>query len=89
MFAWEPHNDLCELCLVDGGESSGGRPKRKRKGRPRDDEPTFQRRKVIGRIGDIDSPEFATFHLTGVFSLPFLIWMISAVTTATALLISQ
>ena len=50
MFAWEPHNDLCELCLVVVGEFSGRRPKRKRKGRPRDDEPTFQRRKVIGRI---------------------------------------
>ena len=70
MFAWEPHNDLCDLCLVVGGESSGGRPKRKRKGRPRDDEPTFQRRNVIGRIGDIDSPEFATFRLDRSLFLP-------------------
>ena len=45
-------------------------PKRKRKGRPRDDEPTFQRRKVIGRIGDIDSLEFATFPLDGSLFLP-------------------
>ena len=70
MFAWEPHNDLCDLCLVVGGESSGGRPKRKRKGRPRDDDPTFQRRKVIGKIGDIDSPEFANFPLDRSLFLP-------------------
>ena len=30
MFAWEPHNDLCELCLLVGGESRGGRPKSKK-----------------------------------------------------------
>ena len=35
MFAWELHNDLCELCLVVGGESSGGRPPR---GRERGDQ---------------------------------------------------
>ena len=47
-----------------------GRPKKKRKGRRRDDEPTFQWRKVIGRIGDIDSPEFATFPLDRSLFLP-------------------
>ena len=32
-FAWEAHNDFCEICLEVGGDSSGGRLKRKR--RPR------------------------------------------------------
>ena len=47
-FAWEAHNDFCEICLEVGGDfsSSGGRPKRKRKGRP-NDEQIFQRRKVM------------------------------------------
>ena len=57
-FAWEAHNDFCEICLEVGGDSSGGRPKRKRKGRPRDDEPTFQRRKVMERIS-VNSPIIA------------------------------
>ena len=69
-FAWEPHSDYCQVCLEVGGESSGGRPKRKRTGRPRDDEPTVQRRKIMGRIGDLDLPEFANFPLNRCFFLP-------------------
>ena len=73
-FTWEAHNDFCEICLEVGGDSSGGRPKRKkkRKGRPRDDEPTFQCRKVMERISDLDSPEFANFPLDKCFFLPSL-----------------
>ena len=63
IFAWEPHSDDCELCLVAGGESSGERPKRKRKGRPRGDEPAYQKRRLIGRIADFDSPQLAAFPL--------------------------
>ena len=69
-FVWEPHSDVCQLCLDFGGDSSGGRPKRKRKGRPRDDEPSFQRRKVMGRVTDLDSPEFADFPLDKCLFLP-------------------
>ena len=47
-YSWEPHTDFCQLCLEVCGDSSGGRPKRKRKGRPRDDEPAFQQRKSMG-----------------------------------------
>ena len=87
MFAWEPHNDLCDLCLVVGGESSGGRPKRKRKGRPRDDEPThFRGEKSLEELVTLTHQNLPLSHL---FSFPLLIRMISAVTTATALLISQ
>ena len=56
-FAWEAHNNFCEICLEIGGDSSGGRPKRKRKRKGR--EPTFQRRKGMERISDLDSLEFA------------------------------
>ena len=66
-FAWEAHYDFCEICLEVGGDSSGGRLKRKR--RPRDDQPTFQRRKVMERISDLDSPEFP---LDKCFFLPSL-----------------
>ena len=87
-FAWEAHNDFCEICLEVGGDSSGGRLKRKRKRRPRDDEPTFQRRKVMERISDLDSPEFANFPLDKAFSFLLSIWMTSAVTTVIAFPIS-
>ena len=30
-FAWDAHNDFCEICLEVGGDSSGGRLKRKRR----------------------------------------------------------
>ena len=69
-FLWEAHYDFWEICLEVGGDSSGGRLKRKR--RPRDDEPTFQRRKVMERISDLDSPEFANFPLDKCFFLPSL-----------------
>ena len=69
-FAWEAHYDFWEICLEVGGDSSGGRLKKKR--RPRDDEPTFQRRKVMERISDLDSPEFANFPLDKCFFLPSL-----------------
>ena len=85
-FAWEAHNDFCEICLEVGGDSSGGRLKRKR--RLKDDEPTFQRRKVMERIRDLDSPEFANFPLHKCFSFLLSIWMTSAVTTVIAFPIS-
>jgi len=44
--------------LVVGEDFRGGRPKRKRKGRPKDDELAFQNKIIIGRIGDIDSRQF-------------------------------
>ena len=47
-----------------------GRLKRKR--RPKDDEPTFQHRKVMERISDLDSPEFANFPFDKCFFLPSL-----------------
>ena len=31
-FAWEAHNDLCEICLEVGGDSSGGRPRGRGRG---------------------------------------------------------
>jgi len=44
---------------------------------------------VMGRVCDIDSPEFADFLHDSAFSFPLLIWKISAATTTTAFLITE
>jgi hypothetical protein len=51
---WEPHSDLCQQCLES---PSGGRPRKKRKGRPKDDDPTFQRRKIARRLEELNDSE--------------------------------
>lgn len=57
---WKPHSDSCQLCL---DSPSGGRPKRKRKGRPCDDDPTFQHRKILRRLEELTSDNTADLPL--------------------------
>lgn len=65
---WEPHTDLCQLCLK--ASSSGGQLNRKRKGRPSEDDPSFQRRKIMRMVDGLGSPEFANFPLPRSMFLP-------------------
>lgn len=56
---WEPHSDFCQLCLES---HSGGRPKKRRKGRLSEDDPTFQRRKIARRLEELGTSEMASLE---------------------------
>lgn len=69
---WEPHTDSCQLCLAS---PSGGRPKKKRKGRPSEDDPTFHRRKIGRRLEEISISELADIepiHKSQFLPSPYL-----------------
>ena len=83
-FAWEAHNDFCEICLEVGGDSSGGRPR----GRGRGDQgmmnQLFSVEKLWQELVILTHPA----HLTSAYSFLLSIWMTSAVTTVIAFPIS-
>ena len=85
-FAWEAHYDFCEICLEVGGDSSGGRLKRKR--RPRMMNQLFSVEKLWKELVILTHLNLRISHLTSAFSFLLSIWMISAVTTVIAFPIS-
>lgn len=64
---WEPHTDLCQLCMES---PCVGRPKKKRKGRPCEEDPTFQRRKIMRIVEDLGYPELVNLPLQKSMFLP-------------------
>ena len=66
---WEPHSDLCQLCLES---PSGGRPKKRKKGRPSEDDPTYQRRKIARRLEELGTSELDPLPRSLFLDCPYL-----------------
>ena len=64
--SWTPHSDSCQVCLED----HGGRPRKRKRGRPSDDSNPCIPKKLMLSINSINTPEYAGFPLVKSFFLP-------------------
>lgn len=69
LHTWEPHTDSCQLCLES---PSGGRPKKKRMGRPSEDDPAFQRRKIARRLEELGTSDTDSLPKSNFLPSPYL-----------------
>lgn len=64
---WSPHTDSCQLCLA---RCSGGRPRKRKRGRPSDADSNYITRKFNRMISTLHTPKYTNFPLNKYLFLP-------------------